>query len=440
MLVEVVILISVVIVILYYAIFHGIEKRSNLVFVAVLGDLGHSPRIIYHALSLVQNNYKVYLLGYDDSCIMKEVLEHPNLSVHYLKKPSTPLHFPKRAFYLLYLPFKTISLLLNLVMSFIILPAPQHILIQNPPAVPLMLVALFFSKLRGAKLIIDWHNFGYTILALKLGKTSFFVKLYKHYEIFLGKFADDNFCVTEEMKKALSACNIKARKLYDRPPAIFKSLSEEEKIQFFKDFNNNYFNAFPSPNKCHSVKFIVSSTSWTEDEDFTILYDALKLYSLARQSQSPHLPAILCIISGKGPMRSHFEALVRRSPLDHVSIHTVWLAIEDYPRFLAAADLGVCLHLSSSGIDLPMKAVDMLGSGIPVCAVSYRCIDELIIHGVNGLIFKDARELSLQLQNLFYCTDNNGSSLLEALRKGALEFQKRRWTDQWNEVALPTFR
>jgi hypothetical protein len=23
---------------------------------------------------------------------------------------------------------------------------------------------------------------------------------------------------------------------------------------------------------------------------------------------------------------------------------------------------------------------------------------------------------------------------------GALEFQKRRWTDQWNEVALPTFR
>lgn len=120
---------------------------------------------------------------------------------------------------------------------------------------------------------------------------------------------------------------------------------------------------------------IVSSTSWTKDEDFSILLNAIDKYD--KSNAKKYLRAF---ITGKGPEKAYYINKINemKSSWSKVSIETVWLDADDYPVLLSLCHLGVCLHYSSSGLDLPMKVVDMFGAGIPVLAINYKCIGELV--------------------------------------------------------------
>lgn len=177
--------------------------------------------------------------------------------------------------------------------------------------------------------------------------------------------------------------------LYDRPPARFKQLDWSAKHELlqrlklsykeFKDWANKECTRITDYNpiekrvkeKPSRPAFIVSSTSWTEDEDFSILLTALDNYEQICSKKSSNLPNIVCIITGRGPLKEYYANEIKNKIWRCVEIVLPWLESEDYPKLLGTCDLGISLHKSSSNLDLPMKIVDMYGCCLPVCALRY---------------------------------------------------------------------
>ncbi|GAB0098022.1 chitobiosyldiphosphodolichol beta-mannosyltransferase [Sergentomyia squamirostris] len=433
------------------------------VCVIVLGDIGRSPRMQYHVKSLIEHNFTVDLVGYLETSPISAVSESDQVRIHELTPFPTNMELPRLVNYVT----KTIWQFLTLMVALLSISRPDLMLCQNPPAIPTLVVCYYYCWVRNTRLIVDWHNYTHTILALTSSKTSFIVKIARWIESYYGRRSAGNLCVTEAMKRdLLTVYDIKATVLYDRPPDHFRPISLEEKHELFlklskgiPQFLTKSSNDFKESGVVESTAFtqklsngtirvkpdrpgiVISSTSWTPDEDFAILLEALELYEqhAAREGMFPDL---VCVITGKGPQKEHYMNILREKQWTHVAVATPWLENQDYPALLAAADLGVCLHWSSSGLDLPMKVVDMFGCGLPVCAINFQCLNELVQHRKNGFIFSDPPELFEQFCYWFERFPDNIAlvQVKDEISRNLRNFQQLRWKDNWDREALTYFQ
>ncbi|KAG6902990.1 hypothetical protein C0995_008563 [Termitomyces sp. Mi166 len=498
--------------------------------------------MMYHAQSFAENGFLTYIIGYGGSKLIPSLERQSKVQIRHLSDP--PKFLGSVLPFILYGPIKVLHQVYSLLFVLLvqIAQAPEFILVQNPPTIPTLPIIWLVEKITGSKVIIDWHNLGYSILALRLGNGHPFVKIAAWFEARFGRTAYVHLFVTNAMRDYLvQKWNLQGHKLvlHDRPPHRFHRSSSQEIHELFvrlkpsltlqpslHDFlpessvpySTPFTHTVPehqpppavsstagSAARRNSIEYrakisptippisattlytevqlpcrrpdrpalLVSSTSWTPDEDFGILLEAMQVYEMrardlcgqtgsTKEGQSwVSLPKLLVVITGKGPLRDKYmnEVAKLQEKWMWVRCVSLWLEAEDYPTLLGSADLGVSLHSSSSALDLPMKVVDMFGCGLPVCALDFACLHELVKDGLNGRVFKTSSQLAEQLEYLLtgfpdtphlndlraslFRTSKRHSALpyehtpRQSLDPGDQEWRLGTWDENWNLTVKP---
>jgi len=407
--------------------------------VVALGDLGRSARMLYHAHALAAHGVDVDLVGFEGTALPKTITGDSRIHVHRLNPATLRLRGRFRgSTYVVAGLLDATRLSIRLWRTLRTLPRPDLVLVQNPPAFPTLVVSWASLRRRGVKFVIDWHNLGFTLLQLRLGRWHPAVRLARWYERRDARRVDANLCVSRGLAAFLeSRFGVQnARVLYDRPASSFVAMDRAERERFRQALFTR-LGVFGG-----TAGFIVCPTSWTEDEDFDLIIDAVpRLEERIRGWEAAvagrRFPDLVILVTGDGARRAEFERRFAGLKARRVQLRARWLEPEDYPRVVGSADLGLCLHRSSSGLDIPMKVADLFGAGVPVCALDYgACLAERVRHADNGLLFSTAVQLADVLFDLFE-TFPGDQRLLDRLRTGARKSSRPTWDEGWEREAKP---
>lgn len=279
--------------------------------VVVLGDVGRSPRMCLHAQSLAEDGWRVAIVGLRGTP-PPPPLRRSSVKHHYLEQPFD--QFIKRLprtgslFALVVAPLKLLgqSSVLFWTLATQVKPPPELIIVQTPPALPSLFVVRLVGTLLGSRIIVDWHNLGYSLLSLRMKESSPIVRLAKLLEKYTGHYAFAHLCVTRALKRHLEeSWHVKGpvKVLYDRPPPHFRRAKVAESHRLFSsliprltphldtwfpniDSSSSSWSPFTVPTadgkgfepRADRPAIVVSSTSWTADEDFGMLLKAASLY------------------------------------------------------------------------------------------------------------------------------------------------------------------
>jgi beta-1,4-mannosyltransferase len=393
----------------------------------------------YHAQALAANGVDVDLVGLEGTPLPRAITDEPRIAVHRITPPRLRIRAEQTGS-----SYAVAGLLDAARVSFSLwrtlkrLSRPDLVLVQNPPAFPTLAVTWFSLRHRGVRFVIDWHNLGYTLLQLHLGQWHPAVRLARWFERRDARRVDANLAVSRGLAAYLeSRFQVKqAQVLYDRPASAFAPIERADRERF----RQALFSRLGT--RASTVGFIVCPTSWTEDEDFDVVIEAVthleeRIRGWEAGDSARRFPELVILVTGDGARRAEFERRFAGLPARRIQLRARFLEPDDYPRVVGSADLGLCLHRSSSGLDIPMKIADLFGAGVPVCALDYgACLAERVRHGDNGLLFSTGRQLADVLFDLFeqFPTDQKA---LDRLRAGARKLARPTWEEGWAREAKP---
>lgn len=384
----------------------------------------------YHAASLAAAGGGVDLVGLEGAAVAPIVAGNPRIHLHRLSDRS----FAGRAKggvrrFVFGSLLRGIGQGIRLFATLMRIPKPNAILVQNPPAFPTLFIAWLVSRLRGARFVIDWHNLSHTIAAVRVGEHHRAVKALARSERRWATRASAHITVSQALADWLQReYGVKAAVVYDRPGAAFKRASTADGSALWERISKDL--TLPS----QRLPIVVCPTSWTPDEDFDLLLEALERAERQLKSDSPML---IVILTGRGPLRETFEARLARRHLKAIVVKTLWLEPADYPVMIGLADLGLCLHQSSSGLDLPMKLADLRGAGVPVAVYDYApVIGEVMTAGQEGVLFRDPGDLANVLVSVARGSTPADASLAKS-RAWLAQNPTERWDAQWEKSARP---
>ena len=393
----------------------------------------------YHAQALAANGVDVDLVGLEGTPLPRAITDEPRIAVHRITPPRLRIRAEQTGS-----SYAVAGLLDAARVSFSLwrtlkrLRRPDLVLVQNPPAFPTLVVTWFSLRHRGVRFVIDWHNLGYTLLQLHLGQWHPAVRLARWFERRDARRVDANLAVSRGLAAYLeSRFQVKqAQVLYDRPASAFVPIERADRERF----RQALFSRLGT--RASTVGFIVCPTSWTEDEDFDVVIEAVthleeRIRGWEAGDSARRFPELVILVTGDGARRAEFERRFAGLPARRIQLRARFLEPDDYPRVVGSADLGLCLHRSSSGLDIPMKIADLFGAGVPVCALDYgACLAERVRHGDNGLLFSTGRQLADVLFDLFeqFPVDQKA---LDRLRAGARKLARPTWEEGWAREAKP---
>jgi len=410
--------------------------------VIVIGDLGRSPRMQYHAASLAAAGGDVDLIGLEGAAVMPAVASNPRIHVHRMHDRG----FENRAKggvrrFVFSSAARGIGQAIRLFRILMAVPKPDVILVQNPPAFPALSIAWLASRLRGARFVIDWHNLSHTIAAVKVGERHRAVKAIARSERRWAKRASAHLTVSAALAEWLAReYKVKAVVAYDRPGDAFVRPSPAEASALWdriaKDLQLPPELALRRFSEAGRLPIVVCPTSWTPDEDFDLLLEALERAERQLSRATPASgPQLIVFLTGRGALRESFESRAARRNFKAILVRTIWLEPADYPMLVGMADLGLCLHQSSSGFDLPMKLADLRGAGVPAAVYDYApVVGEVMTTGQEGVSFRDPGDLASLLVAVA-TRSSSADSPLGRSHAWLAQHPAERWSAQWESAA-----